>query len=117
MLRLSDRLIAVLLALGALGHALGSFKVYAPGTSVRVWSLAGAFAAFLLAALNWLRAGRPQDAALAWICVAGCVAWAAIALAFGASVGSMADPRAVYHAAVAVVLAAFSLRTALGRAG
>jgi hypothetical protein len=117
MLRLADRLVTVLLALGALGHAFGSLRVYAAGSSPLVWSEAGALCAALLAALNWLRAGRPQDAALAWICVVGCVAWVAIALAFGASVGSMADPRAVYHAAVAAVLAAFSLRTALGRAG
>jgi hypothetical protein len=117
MLRIGDRIVATLLVLGATGHTLGSFQSYAVGSTQLVWSLAGAFAAFLLAALNWMRIGRPQDVPLAWLCAVGCACWVALALAFGASVGSLVDPRALYHAAVAAVLAAFSLRTALGRAG
>jgi hypothetical protein len=61
---------------------------------------------------NLIRAGRPEDHTLAWVCLAGCGVWAVVALAFGAYIGNLADPRADLHALAAVVLTVFSFRSA-----
>ena len=114
MIKNVDRFFAVLLlAFGAM-HAFGSVTAYAFLTPELVWALSASGFSILIAALNFIRAGRPEDRTLAWVCFAGCVVWAVIALAFGASVGNLADPRAVLHALAAVGLAVFSFRSATG---
>jgi hypothetical protein len=107
-----DRGFGWLLAVGGLLHAVGSWKAYAGQPEVLVWSLSASLAALLLAALNLLRVGRRGDRALAWVCAAGCVAWIGVALGFGAAIGHVLDPRALYHAISAAGLAAFSVRSA-----
>jgi membrane protein DedA with SNARE-associated domain len=72
-------------------------------------------AAALVAVLNLVRAGRPEDRTLAWITFCGSLCWVAVAIAFGASIGNVIDPRAVWHALSAFVLAGLSFRTAIGR--
>ena len=49
---------------------------------------------------------------LAWVCFVGCLFWLAIVLAFGQTLGTMLDPRVIYHAIAALVLSVFSARTA-----
>jgi uncharacterized BrkB/YihY/UPF0761 family membrane protein len=112
-LKIVDRLFAWLLVLGGLLHAYGSLKSYEAQTPELVWSLAGSFAAILLAAVNLLRADRPSDRTLAWVSFIACLCWVAIALDFGIAIGHFFDPRALYHAFAAFVLALFSLRTIL----
>jgi hypothetical protein len=107
-----DRVFAGLLLLFALGHVAGSVMAYPFLSSELVWAISATVLAMLLAVLNFVRAGRSDDRTLAWICAAGCAAWVALALAFGISVGNVFDPRADLHAAVALILAVFSLRTA-----
>jgi hypothetical protein len=116
MRKIIDRLFAALLLVGGVLHAFGSIYGYRLGSEVLVWALSGSLAAILLAVLNLVRAGRPEDRTLAWITFCGCLCWAAVAIAFGAAIGNVADPRVLWHAISALALAAFSLRTAIGRA-
>ena len=56
-----DRVLGWLLVVGGLLHALGSWTAYRNAPPELLWALSGSLAALLLAALNLLRAGRPQD--------------------------------------------------------
>jgi hypothetical protein len=110
-----DRLFGVLLLIGASLHAVGAVRAHPLGSDVLVWSLSGTLAAGLLAVLNLVRAGRPDDHTLAAITLVGSLAWVGIAVAFGAAIGSIVDPRVLWHAVTALVLAGFSLRSLLSR--
>jgi hypothetical protein len=103
----------VLLLVGAAFHVYGSISTYPVGSEALVWALSGSLASALLAILNLVRAGRPDDKTLAWITFASCLCWAGIAVAFGSAIGNIADPRALWHAISALGLAAFSFRTAV----
>jgi uncharacterized membrane protein HdeD (DUF308 family) len=117
MLKIVDRTLGILLLIGGVLHGLGSFKAYASSAPLQVWALSGSVAALLLAAINLLRVDRPADRALAWVSLAGCIAWIAVAIAFGLTLDSALDPRVLYHVIVTVGLAAFSLNSALRRRG
>ena len=110
-MKLLDRVFGWLLVVGALLHALGSWMAYRNAPSELLWALSGSLAALLLAALNLLRAGRPQDRPLAWVSLGGCLAWIVVAVSFGRVVGNVLDPRAVIHALNAALLAVMSGRT------
>jgi len=112
MLKITDRVFAVLLLLFAAGHSIGSLQAYAFLTPELVWAISASAFAALLAVLNFVRAGRPEDRTLAWICFGGCVAWIVLALSFGISVGDIFDLRADLHALAAFALAVFSFITA-----
>jgi hypothetical protein len=114
MIKIIDRVFGALLLVGGALHAFGSISAYPRGSDVLVWALSGSLAAILLAVLNLVRASRPQDRTLAWITFCGSLCWAAVALAFGMAIGNVADPRVLWHAISALVLAAFSVRTAIG---
>jgi hypothetical protein len=90
----------------------GSSGKYAFGSTVLVWAISASALATLLAAINLLRVNRPDDRSLAWICLAGCIAWIMLTLAFNVSIGNIFDPRGLTHAIVTAGLAFFSLRTA-----
>jgi hypothetical protein len=111
MARIIDRIFGVLLLVGAGLHVVGTLRTYAIGSEALVWSLSGTLAAGLVAVLNLVRAGRPEDHTLAWITLVGSLAWAGVAIAFGAAIGNLFDPRVLWHAITALVLAGFSLRT------
>ena len=106
-----DRVFGWLLVLGGLLHAYGSWDGYRSTPELLLWAWSGSLAVLLLAALNLLRTGRPADRPLACVCLAGCLAWIAIAVSFGAVIGNVFDPRAVIHTLNAAVLAAMSVRT------
>jgi hypothetical protein len=108
-----DRIFGWLLVLGGLLHAYGSWDGYRNTPELLLWAWSGSVAALLLAALNLLRVGRPADRPLAWVCLAGCVAWIGVALGFGAMIGNVFDARAVIHTLNAAVLAAMTVRTLL----
>jgi hypothetical protein len=115
MIRAIDRLFGVLLLIGAMLHIYGSISSYPRGSEALVWALSGSLAAALIAVLNLVRVGRPEDRTLAWITFCGSLCWVAVAIAYGAAIGNVSDPRAVWHALSAFVLAGFSFRTAIGR--
>jgi hypothetical protein len=106
-----DRVFAGLLLLFGLMHAVGSSLAYPFLSSELVWAISATVLAVLLAVLNFVRAGRPADTTLAWICAIGCAVWVVLALAFGVSIGNVFDSRVDLHALVALILALFSVRT------
>jgi hypothetical protein len=108
-----DRVFGVLLAIGAILHGLGSWKAFHAQPGSLLWAWAASFAVLLLAAINLLRTARPGDAALAWICFAGCVTWIGFCLWFGALLHNFLDFRPLIHIVLAAVLAVFSVRTAV----
>jgi hypothetical protein len=110
-----DRAFGWLLVIGAALHAYGSLTFYGPQTVTLVWALSGSLAAFLLGAINLMRVNRPADRTLAYVSFAGSLCWWAIALAFGIASQSVTDPRVIYHAIVALVLAGFSAPGAFRR--
>lgn len=111
-LRTLDRALGILLALGGVGHALGSWRAYHDQPMSLLWALSATLAIFLLAALNLLRASRSHDAALAWISFFGCLAWIGFVLWFGSLIGNLFDFRPLVNFLVSAALAAFSFRSA-----
>lgn len=111
-----DRIFGLLLVVASLMHSLGSYLVYRHKPELMLWALGTGLAGLLLAGMNLLRAGRPQDRALGWMCFAGGLGWLGVAVGFGAVVGNYLDPRLVIHAAITLVLTGMSLRTAMGNA-
>jgi hypothetical protein len=109
-----DRIFGALLLIGSGLHVVGSISSYSSFSPELVWALSGSLAGGLIAVLNLIRAGRPRDLTLAWTACIGSVLWVAISIAFGMSIGSVLDPRVLWHAITATVLAVFSLRTAMG---
>ena len=94
-----------LLMLSAIGHFIGTFTGYQIGTEVFVWSLSATAFAIAVVFLNILRIQRPDDRPIRWGAVGFALAWAVLALMFGASQGSFFDPRALTHAALSLALA------------
>src|SRR4051812_3912103 len=106
-----DRTFCGLLALGTLGHLIGTFTRTEVGSGLFVWSLSGVLAAALLVAINLLRNARPKDKVLAQVALAGNLCWLGIVILFGQSLGNVLDPRVLFHAVAALGLAYFSFRT------
>jgi hypothetical protein len=109
-MRLIDRAFCVLLAIGTMGHLIGSFLFYEIGGGLFVWSLSGAMAAALLVVLNWLRSSRPSDRALAWITLVGNLCWIGVVVLFGGSIGNVLDVRVLLHVIAAAGMSYFSFK-------
>ena len=103
-----------LLALGGLGHLFGTLTGYPAGSEVFVWSLSATGFVFLIVFLQVLRINRPQDSAIRTGVSIATAAWVVLALAFGAAVGDIFDPRGLMHA---IVSAALLATTFVGRSG
>ena len=108
-----DRLLSVLLVLGAIGHTLGVLKFYRGQPHPLFWALCATLLILLLAAVNLLRADRPGDHGLAWVAAGASAAYVGVSIAFGVLVGNPWDVRALSFAAVALCLTALSVRGAL----
>ena len=106
-----DRVFGWLLVANGLVHALGAWDANHAKPDVLLWALTGSLAAFLIAAINLLRAGRPHDRPVAWLGLAGSLAWLAVALCVGKLVGNFLDARVVSNAVNAAVLTAMSIRS------
>lgn len=115
MLRTVDRIFGGLLVLAACGHSVGTILWTQPMSGIFVWSLGSSLAALLVATLNIVRAGRPDDKPLAVITLIGTGCWALVAFGFGKSIGNIFDPRALVHMVISIVLVIFSAFTLWGR--
>ncbi|MGA8110181.1 MAG: hypothetical protein WBD46_15280 [Acidobacteriaceae bacterium] len=115
-MKIADRIFGCILFLGGMAHALGAWSALRAQPAMLLWSLAAAFAIFLLASINLLRTARPADRALAWISFAGCLVWMGFAFAVGALRGSLLYLPAIANVILSLILAGFSLRTARGNA-
>jgi hypothetical protein len=114
-LKILDRILSSLLILGGIGHTLGSLHFYKSDQMTLLWSLCASLFVFLFAALSLLRAGRPQDAALAWLCLVAGLCWIAASLRFGVLIGNLFDPRPLIFGVLTLGLCAFCVRTLIGK--
>lgn len=99
------------MALGTLGHAIGTFTLMEIGSGIFVWSLSGTLAAALIIAINILRHKRKNDQAVSLISMMSAIGWLGIVLLFGQSIGNVLDLRVLMHAFAAVGLAFFSYKS------
>lgn len=112
-MKVVDRIFAVLLMLSGAAHTFGSVQAYRWPATELVWALSATLAVEMLGGINLLRTGRPHDRALAWICLAACLGWLALVIAFGVSIGNVTDFRVLIFLVITLVLSAFSLRSAI----
>jgi hypothetical protein len=108
MLKVVDRIFGCLLALAACGHTVGTILWTQPMSGIFIWSLGSSLAAGLLATLNIVRAGRPDDKTLAVITLVGTACWALVAFGFGVSIHNVLDPRPLGHVVISITLVFFS---------
>ena len=94
----------MLLALAACGHTVGTVLSTEPMSGIFIWSLGSSLAAGLLAALNFVRAGRPDDKILTVITAVGTACWAFVAFAFGVSIHNVFDARPLGHVVISIAL-------------
>ena len=117
MLKTIDRILAVILGLGAaVGHSYGSLMAYAHQPVTLLWALNASILGTLLAVLHFVRSLRPGDRSLAWILIPPTLFWLGSSMEFGILIGRPFDPRVLTFAVASLGLAAFSLKTALGSA-
>ena len=108
---LFDRVLAVLLAVLAAGHGfVGVLSTQPFLESTTVWGFSGSVAAWAIAGLNWLRAGRPGDVVIAIWAVAGALAWILLMLWLAAAAEMWQDMRIWFFVAVCGGLALFGFR-------
>jgi hypothetical protein len=108
MLKVVDRIFGCLLALAACGHTVGTILWTQSMSGIFIWSLGSSLAAGLLATLNIVRAGRPDDKTLAVITLVGTGCWALVAFGFGVSIHNYLDPRPLGHVVISIILVFFS---------
>lgn len=111
-MRKFEYVLCALLALGGVGHLFGTFTGYEIGSEVFVWSLSATAFTFLIVFPQVLRIQRADDGPVRTAATVATIVWIGLALGFGASVGNIADPRAMMHAVVSALLV---VTTVLGR--
>jgi hypothetical protein len=114
-LKVVDRILGVLLILGGLGHTAGSLQGYKADQTMLLWSLSFSLFTFLLAGANLIRAGRPGDTALAWLCLAGGLCHIATSIRFGVLIGNVFDFRPMIFILITLGLCGMCVRTLLQR--
>ena len=112
-MKIVDRIFSLILIVGGLLHGAGTFMLYKNAPMTMLWSLCAAVLALLIATINLLRVERPSDRPLAWICFASSLTWAIAAFTAGVLIENIFDWSPLMHWVTALVLAGFSLRTAL----
>jgi uncharacterized BrkB/YihY/UPF0761 family membrane protein len=110
-LKILDRLLSCLLILGGIGHTLGSLRFYKSDQMTLLWSLCASLFVFLFAALSLIRAGRPQDTTLAWVCLVAGLCWIAASVRFGVLIGNFFDLRPLVFSILTLCLCAMCVRT------
>jgi uncharacterized membrane protein YfcA len=114
-LKILDRVLSCLLILGGIGHTLGSFQFYKSDQMTLLWSLCASLFVFLFGAVSLIRAGRPQDRALAWVCLVAGFCWIAASLRFAVLIGNHLDFRPLIFGVLTLGLCAFCVRTLVGK--
>ena len=115
-MRILDRIFAIVLLLGAVGHTFGSIRAYSDQPLPLFWALNASVLVALLGVLNLVRARRPSDRVLAWITAAGTLCWLIGSIIFGMLIGHPLDPRVLTFLVVSAGLLLFSVRTAVNPA-
>ena len=110
-MKVLDRVLGCVLILGGIGHTFGSLQFYKHDQLTLLWSLSFSLFIFLLGALNLVRAGRPEDTTLAWICLVAGLCHIAATWRFGVLIGNLFDFRVLLFTLVTLGLYAMSVRT------
>lgn len=112
-----DYALAILLIIFSAGHGfLGTLAAEGWDSPESLWSFSGSVAAWLVAAINILRTGRPRDKGVAMVALIGALSWIGL-MAWLAVVADMVfDIRIWLFIGTATGLALFSVRTFRGRA-
>jgi hypothetical protein len=110
-LKVIDRILSCLLILGGAGHTVGCIQFYKNEPMTLLWSLCASLFIFLFGAINLVRAARPWDTALAWICLAAGMGWIVVSLRFAVLIGNFFDFRPLIFMLVTVGLCAMCIRT------
>jgi hypothetical protein len=106
--KIIDRTLSALMFFGGIGHSFGSYMAYSKEPMTLLWAWSASLAMFLLASANLLRASRPGDRSLAWICLLGCLVQAGFVVGLGRLLGNMLDFRVVVNLIVSLGLAVLS---------
>jgi hypothetical protein len=109
-LNVLDRVLGCVLILGGIGHTFGSLQFYKHDQLTLLWALSASLFIFLLGTLNLVRAARPEDTILAWICLIAGLCHIASTLRFGVLIGNLFDFRVVLFILVTLGLCAMSVR-------
>jgi hypothetical protein len=110
-LKVIDRVLSCLLILGGVGHTVGSLHFYKSDPMTMLWSLCASLFIFLFGAISFIRAGRPGDTTLAWLCLAAGIGWIAASVRFGALIGNFFDFRPLVFGLLTIGLCAMCVRT------
>jgi Na+/proline symporter len=105
-----DRILSVLLILAGIVHAFDSVHYYHDELTV-LWSVCASLFVILIGAISLLRASRPGDRGLAWICLVSGLAWIAAAARFGAVTGRIHNWHVLVVVLVTLGTCIFSVRT------
>jgi len=112
-MRIVDRILSVLLVLGATGHTFGVMQYYRNQPDALFWSLCAGFLIVLVAAINLVRTVRSGDRVIAWTAAGASLGYLVVTLGFGRLIGNMADPRVIGFALISLGLVYFSVTDAL----
>lgn len=105
-----DRTFSILLILAGIVHGFDSLRFYHDELTL-LWSVCAALFIILIGAISLLRASRPRDGALAWICLVSGGAWIAAALRFGSITERFADAHMLIVLVITLGVCFFSVRT------
>jgi hypothetical protein len=105
-----DRTLSILLILAGIVHGFDSLKFYRDELTL-LWSVCATLFIILIGAINLLRASRPRDGALAWICLVSGAAWLAAALRFGSITERFVDVHMLLVLVITLGVCLFSIRT------
>jgi hypothetical protein len=115
-LKILDRVLSCLLILGGIGHTIGSIQFYKNDPMTMLWALSASLFIFLFAAISLVRAGRPGDTTLAWICLVAGVCHIASSIRFGVLIGNLFDFRPLLFVVITLGLCAMCVRTLVSEA-
>lgn len=106
-----DRILSILLAVFSAGHGfVGVLSTHPFLESSTVWGFSGSIAAWAIAVLNWLRAGRRGDIVIAAWALAGVLVWILLMLWLAAAADMWQDMRIWFFVAACGGLAMFGIR-------
>lgn len=112
MLRITDYAFSGALILFAAAHGfIGSPAIYGWTSPQAVWAFSGSIAAWMIAAVNILRTGRPGDRGLALVALAGAVSWIGLIVWLASLSGAFSDIRMVLNIGAGTGLAIFAMRS------
>lgn len=105
-----DRILSALMILAGIWHAIGSIRYYQNELTL-LWALCSSLFIILFGAVSLLRASRPGDRALAWICLVSGIAWIWAALRFGSITQRMLDWHVLIVVVITLGMCVFSMRS------